>query len=85
MPMNIPKEEIRMKINRKIQLNSIEYKSPVNPINDLREMINSELATAFFIGSFTSNTRIGTIIKPPPIPAIPEISPSKSPIPTNSG
>ena len=45
--------------------------SEINPINDLTAIINKEVATAFFIGSFANITNAGIIRNPPPAPTTP--------------
>jgi len=79
-PINIPKKEINVKINKKAQLISKALRSPVNPIKDFSEIINKDVATAFLMGSLPTKTSAGIIKNPPPIPAIPESKPIITPI-----
>jgi hypothetical protein len=49
--------------------------SPINPISEFIAIINSDVPTAFFIGSLANNTNDGIIKKPPPAPTNPIITP----------
>ena len=75
----MPKVETIVNPIRKSQFISKFPTSPINPINDFRAIINNEVATAFFMGSFTNKTKVGMIKKPPPIPTTPVNKPIRMP------
>ena len=52
---------------------------PIKPIRDLIAIINNEVATAFFMGSFAKSTKAGIIKNPPPAPKIPVTTPTTAP------
>ena len=62
-------------VNRNGQSILILDKSPRNPINEFIAIIQSDVPTAFFIGSFANSTSAGIIKKPPPAPTIPAKTP----------
>ena len=76
VPIKIPTTAIAVKLSRNIQSISICPKSPVKPINELIDIIKSEVPTACFIDKFPNSIKAGTITNPPPAP----ISPVKKPI-----
>ena len=80
-PIKIPTIDKRVNTDRSYQ-SKIRFelpKSPRKPNKDLIAIINKEVATAFFIGSFANKTRAGIIKKPPPAPTIPVKIPTIKP------
>ncbi len=79
MQRNNPTKETAVKESKKVQSISRFFTSPKKPISDLIAIINSEVATAFFIGNLASNTKAGMIKKPPPAPITPVMTPTTRP------
>lgn len=74
-PTKLPAMAIAVTFARKIQFIVKCPKSPVNPVKEFKAMMNRDVPTASFIGSFTSNTKVGIKRKPPPAPKRPVAMP----------
>lgn len=64
-----------VKDNKNFQSTSKWPRSPKNPNKEFIAIIKREVPTAFFIGNPANNTKIGTMIKPPPAPIKPVTKP----------
>ena len=78
-PKNIPPMAMAENGNKINQLGENRVKSPTNPKVDLTEMINNDVAMAFFISNLPKRWSNGMIRKPPPAPTVPVKRPSIKP------
>ena len=78
-PAIIPITESPVKINKNCQLTSILSIEEPNPIKELKDIMNKDVATASFIEIPKSIINAGTIKNPPPAPTKPVTIPTKIP------